>query len=120
MSTWAAAQKPFFFLIDVEMQKPVLCPLEEAKDLGFLFDIKGFRNFDPTTRKPKPIPLSIKPVAKETYTHAYQRVIDEIYKGNSFLLNLTFPSAIETRLDLEDVFLWAKAPYKLHHQIYSR
>ena len=91
MSTWAAAQKPFFFLIDFEMQKPVLCPLEEAKDHGFIFDIKGFRNFDPTTRKPKPIPLSIKPVAKETYTHAYQRVIDEIYKGNSFLLNLTFP-----------------------------
>ncbi|MCH1608840.1 MAG: aminodeoxychorismate synthase component I [Flavobacteriaceae bacterium] len=116
MSTWAATQKPFFFLIDFEMQKPVLCPLEEAKDLGFLFDIKGFRNFDPTTRKPKPIPLSIKPVAKETYTHAYQRVIDEIYKGNSFLLNLTFPSAIETPLDLEDVFHWAKAPYKLHHQ----
>ena len=30
MSTWAVAQKPFFFLIDFEMQKPVLCPLEDA------------------------------------------------------------------------------------------
>ena len=29
------------------------------------------------------------------------------------MLNLTFPSTIQTPLDLEDIFHWAKAPYKL-------
>ena len=45
MSALASAQRPFFFLIDFEMEKPIICPLEEAQELGFQFEIKGFRNF---------------------------------------------------------------------------
>ena len=115
MSVWAIAQRPFFFLIDFELQKPWICPLEDAEKLGFQFKVKGFRNFDPQDRKPTPAPLSIAPVPKEVYAQAYHKVVEEIYQGNTFLLNLTFPSAIQTPLDLEDVFHWAKAPYKLHY-----
>ena len=116
MSALAAAQRPFFFLIDFELQKPLICPLEDAQSLGFEFEVKGFRNFDPQDRKPSPTPLSIAPVPKAVYTQAYQKVVDEIYQGNTFLLNLTFPSAIQTPLHIEDVFHWAKAPYKLLYQ----
>ena len=112
----AAAQRPFFFLIDFELQKPLICTLEDAQSLGFEFEVKGFRNFDPQDRKPSLTPLSIAPVPKAVYTQAYQKVVDEIYQGNTFLLNLTFPSAIQTPLHLEDVFHWAKAPYKLLYQ----
>lgn len=45
MSALASAQRPFFFLIDFEMEKPIICPVEEAQELGFQFEIKGFRNF---------------------------------------------------------------------------
>lgn len=113
MSAWAVAQKPFFFLIDFEQQKPLICPLEEAEKLGFQFEIKGQRNFQPQDRKPTPVPLSIAPIPKAIYAKAYQQVVEEIYQGNTFLLNLTFPSAIETPLDLADIFHWARAPYKL-------
>ena len=116
MSALAAAQRPFFFLIDFELQKPLICPLEDAQSLGFEFEVKGFRNFDPQDRKPSPTPLCIAPVPKAVYTQAYQKVVDEIYQGNTFLLNLTFPSAIQTPLHIEDVFHWAKAPYKLLYQ----
>jgi para-aminobenzoate synthetase component 1 len=116
MSALAAAQRPFFFLIDFELQKPLICPLDDAQSLGFEFEFKGFRNFDPQDRKPTPTTLSITPVPKAVYTQAYQKVVDEIYQGNTFLLNLTFPSAIQTPLHLEDVFHWAKAPYKLLYQ----
>ncbi len=123
MSALAAAQMPFFFLIDFELQKPMICHLEEAQNLGFEFEVKGFRNFDPQDRKPSPTPLSIAPVPKAVYAQAYQKVMDEIYQGNTFLLNLTFPSVIQTPLHLEDVFHWAKAPYKLlsqnHFVVYS-
>ena len=112
----AAAQRPFFFLIDFELQKPLICPLEDAQSLGFEFEVKGFRNFDPQDRKPSLTSLSIAPVPKAVYTQAYQKVVDEIYQGNTFLLNLTFPSAIQTPLHLEDVFHCAKAPYKLLYQ----
>lgn len=116
MSALAVAQEPFFFLIDFELQKPLICPLEQAQALGFEFEIKGFRNFEPQDRKPTPTPLSIAPIPMADYAQAYHKVVDEIYQGNTFLLNLTFPSVIQSPLDLEDVFHWAKAPYKLHHQ----
>jgi para-aminobenzoate synthetase component 1 len=113
MSAWAVAQKPFFFLIDFEQQKPLICPLEEAEKLGFQFEIKSQRNFQPQNRKPTPVTLSIAPIPKAIYAEAYKQVVEEIYQGNTFLLNLTFPSAIETPLDLADIFHWARAPYKL-------
>ena len=113
MSALALAQEPFFFLIDFELQKPLICPLEQAQALGFEFEIKGFRNFEPQNRKPTPARLSINPIPLSDYAQAYQKVVEEIYQGNTFLLNLTFPSVIETPLDLQDVFHWAKAPYKL-------
>ena len=123
MSALAAGQNPFFFLIDFELKKPFICPLEDAQKMGFQFEVKGFRNFDPRVRKPTPKNLSISPVPKAIYTQAYQRVVKEIYSGNTFLLNLTFPSAIETHLNLEDIFHLAKAPYKLlqqdHFVVYS-
>ena len=115
MSALATAQKPFFFLIDFELQKPLICPLEVAQSLGFEFEIKGFRNFRPQARKPHSTSLSIAPISKAVYSKAYHKVMDEIYQGNTFLLNLTFPSAIETPLGLEEMFQWAKAPYKLLH-----
>lgn len=116
MLALATAQRPFFFLIDFELQKPIICPMEETQNLGFEFEVKGFRNFQPQDRKPSPTPLSIAPVPKAVYTQAYQKVVDEIYQGNTFLLNLTFPSSIQTPLHLQDVFHWAKAPYKLLYQ----
>ena len=116
MSALAVGRKPFFFLIDFELQNPLICNLEDAKSLGFEFEVKGFRNFDPQVRKPLNTPLSITPISKAVYTHAFQKVLDEIYQGNTFLLNLTFPTAIQTPLPLEDIFHWAKAPYKLLYQ----
>ena len=123
MSALASAQRPFFFLIDFELEKPVLCPLEDAQRLGFKFEVKAFRNFKRKNRKPNPLALSISPIPKTTYIKAYHKVKDEIFKGNTFLLNLTFPSVIQSPLDLEEVFHRARAPYKLlyHNQfvVYS-
>ena len=123
MSALASAQRPFFFLIDFELEKPVLCPLEDAQRLGFKFEVKTFRNFKRKNRKPNPLALSISPIPKTTYIKAYHKVKDEIFKGNTFLLNLTFPSVIQSPLDLEEVFHSARAPYKLlyHNQfvVYS-
>ena len=116
MSALATAQRPFFFIIDFELEKPIICPVEEAQELGFQFEIKGFRNFQPQDLKPAPVPLLVAPIAKTVYAQAYHKVIKEIYRGNTFLLNLTFPSVIETHLNLQDIFLLAKAPYKLLYE----
>ena len=91
MSALATAQRPFFFLIDFELEKPVLCPLEDALRLGFKFEVKAFRNFKRKNRKPNPLALSISPIPKTTYTKAYHKVKDEILKVIPFYLTLPFP-----------------------------
>ena len=60
--------------------------------------------------------LSVDPVPRSIYSKAYKKVLNEIYQGNTFLLNLTFPSKIKTPLSLDYVFHMAKAPYKLHYK----
>ena len=116
MSALAEKQKPFFFLIDFELEVPIVCPIDKAEELGFYFQIKKFKNFKPKFLDHKPMTLSIDPVPREVYANSFRKVVEEIYKGNTFLLNLTFPSAIHTNLKLEDVFHYAKAPYKLIHK----
>ncbi len=53
------------------------------------------------------------PPSFQSYSKAFNEVINEINIGNSYLLNLTFKSKIETNLSLKDVFDRSNAKYKL-------
>ena len=54
------------------------------------------------------------PISFEKYQKAFYEVIEEIKKGNTYLLNLTFPTNIETNLNLFEIYNIAKAPFKLY------
>ena len=101
MSALATAQTPFFFLVDFELQKPVICHLKDAKSLGFEFEIKGFRNFNTQDKSLSSRTLSIDPVPKEVYANSFRKVVEEIYKGNTFA-QPTFP-AIHANLKLRSL-----------------
>ncbi|MGI9550799.1 MAG: aminodeoxychorismate synthase component I [Aurantibacter sp.] len=104
---------PFVFIIDFEMKNPLAYTLEEFEERGFLFDIKGKTNSTKKTKRPSDVLLNVKPIAKEKYLMAFSEVQRNINKGNSFLLNLTFPSEIKTDASLEEIFHLSRAPYKL-------
>jgi para-aminobenzoate synthetase component 1 len=53
------------------------------------------------------------PIDFETYKFAFNNVLKNIHYGNSYLTNLTFQSKIELNLNLFQIFLSAKAKYKL-------
>ena len=55
----------------------------------------------------------MQPIAREAYFDAFSEVLVNIKKGNSFLLNLTFPSEIKMNTSLETIFHSSKASYKL-------
>ncbi|WP_369792120.1 aminodeoxychorismate synthase component I [Lebetimonas sp. JH292] len=54
------------------------------------------------------------PISFKRYQKAFNEVIEEIKKGNTYLLNLTFPTKIETNWDLLTIFYYSKAPFKLY------
>jgi para-aminobenzoate synthetase component 1 len=44
---------------------------------------------------------------------AFESVISELKKGNSYLVNLTFPTKISSNFNLRQLFHYSVAPYKL-------
>ena len=65
-------------------------------------------------RPPADFRFDLSPVPFSRYEKAFKLVRKNILHGNSFLLNLTFPTAIDTDLSLEEIFLHSQAPYKLY------
>lgn len=111
-SEWAAAGQPFVFLMDFEMEKPVICKPEDAATHGLHFDIAGISNTDniPISAIPD---LKSSPVSREWYSERFRLVKEHIRHGDSYLLNLTFPTPIDCNLSLSDIYHTARAPYRL-------
>ena len=103
---------PFFFLIDFEKEKPLICPLENSAQQGIYFDILGKRN---CTISPQSLPLNFTkhPMPFSRYQQGFELVQSQLQKGNSYLLNLTYPTEISGNLSLEQIFHQTNAPYKL-------
>jgi para-aminobenzoate synthetase component 1 len=53
------------------------------------------------------------PISYEIYKAAFDGVMNEILQGNSYLVNLTQPSFIDTDLSLEEIFYYSRARYRL-------
>ncbi|QIW14980.1 aminodeoxychorismate synthase component I [Pasteurellaceae bacterium RH1A] len=107
------ARRPFFFLIDFEQQKPLILPLEEAHASGLFFDFFCKSNIkNPAINKP--FEFSAQPISFETYQKGFELVKHQIQLGNSYLLNLTYPTQINTNYNLEELFFAAQAKYKLY------
>lgn len=101
---------PFLFVIDFAVEDFYIAPLTEL-DNDILFSIDGFNNH---SYQANYSPIKKIPVSLEQYTLAFEQVIQEIKVGNTYLLNLTFPTLIETNLSLAEIFFSSKAPFKLY------
>lgn len=112
VSKYAQEAKPFAFVIDFELRKPMICKLEDAKRKGIFYNIKGNSNVNHSTLHHK-IELKHNPIDKSIFSGKFQQVTNHINNGDSYLLNLTFPTPIDINLTLKEIFHAAQAPYKL-------
>lgn len=113
VSKMASSGTPFFFLVDFEKKMPIAFPLAKAQELGIYVDILGKRNYAPNFNSEKTLSLSFSPISREIFVEKFRQVKHQIKNGNTYLLNLTFPSQIETNYTLKEIFQVASAPYKL-------
>ncbi len=114
---YGGKRQPFFFLIDFEQQKPLICPLEQAAEQGIYFAIQGRHNIDWQTDLPvEPFYLHKSPMTLAQYQAGFELVQEELQKGNSYLLNLTYATEIQTNYDLKQLFQHSQAAYKLYVQ----
>jgi para-aminobenzoate synthetase component 1 len=104
--------KSFFFLISFEGDQSYI--IENQSEV-LQFDIRGKQNFEQkAANKPKEaIVLTYDAEPLHQYLARFDFVHRNISEGNSFLVNLTCKTPIAINWDLESIFTFAKAKYKV-------
>ena len=108
-------KEPFLFIISFDKSETYVYSFEEAAKNNILFDVGGISNVENIPHEnvvPVP-PIEVEPLLFPSYLERFEKVVQNLKSGNSFLVNLTFPSKIISKMDLKSVFHQAKAPYKL-------
>lgn len=114
INTLATQGNPFLFVIDFEQTNITVLPLAEAAANGIFYDIQGKTNYTPSYKKlPAEIIFSKQPIDFQQYKKGFDIVQKGLHRGDSFLVNLTYPTPIKTNLSLEAIFEHSKAKYKL-------
>lgn len=109
-------KQPFFFLLDFELKKPVIFPLEESAENGFFFKVKGQTNAGEDSQTAADTGFRTIPMPQKEYALAFKQVKKHLKAGNTYLLNLTFPTRLKGRLSLANIFHKSTAPYTLWHK----
>ncbi len=104
-----ASQKiPFLFISDFKGKKVEVIPLSELHDADIEFCID-----ETYTSVQHPYSLDIAPVSFSSYKKKFDKVIEKIKSGETYILNLTQPTPINTQLSLQEIYSLANAHYKL-------
>ncbi|MBL7904961.1 MAG: aminodeoxychorismate synthase component I [Bacteroidales bacterium] len=114
MNRLGSQQMPFLFVIDFEGNKPLVFPVDAAADQQIYYNIKGSSNTDfQQSGLPDQLIFSRHPVHPDVYKRAFEIVRNGLEYGDSYLLNLTFATAVETNFSLPQLFVSGNAPYRL-------
>jgi para-aminobenzoate synthetase component 1 len=112
MNEYGKKHIPFLFIIDFEMKSPIVIKLSDVSS-NILFKVGDHKNYSSLPIVKSDLQLSKFPISYEKYLLAFNLVMDNIKDGNTYLLNLTFPTQIKTNFTLEQIFYFAEAKYKL-------
>jgi para-aminobenzoate synthetase component I len=116
MNMMGEKHSPFFFIVDYEANNCWVNTADEAFLNNILFNFKQTSNYPETLDFKAKIELSKKPVPFYVYQKAFNNVVEQLNKGNSYLVNLTFPTPLETNFSLKQIFHASKAKYRLFFQ----
>ena len=108
INTLGKQRKPFLFISDFKAQKLEVILLEdlEKEDIEFCIDENYKYNEHSHYLKTKPIKF-------QDYQEKFKRVIAKIESGETYILNLTQATPIESELSLKEIYSLANAHYKL-------
>jgi para-aminobenzoate synthetase component I len=112
MNNLGKNKTPFLFVIDFEMKMPVVMKLSDVGN-NILYKVDELKNFIGLPEKRSTLRFEKFPVSYDKYLVAFEKVMDNIRNGNTYLLNLTFPTKIETNFTLEEIFYFSNTKYRL-------
>ena len=106
------SRTPFLFILSYDKSQIFAQPLDDLDD-NIYYKLEAWRNY-PVQKRKKEFTFSKSPVSFLQYKKAFEHILVEIRSGNTYLLNLTFSTPIQSSLDLKEIFTYAKAKFKLY------
>lgn len=113
MNRMGRERVPFLFLVDFEMEKPLLFRLDEIVADEILFDVNGKRNHDGSFQPRGSVIVDKHPEPWPSYKKKFDHVYERLEYGDSFLTNLTIKTEITISRPLRQIFFESTAKYKL-------
>lgn len=115
---------PFLFAVNFAGEQGFVLRPGEAENSGIYYSILGFTNIREGVYNIKKniggqvsgnqkIEFEIFPAASGEYQVAFEKTMFHLKRGDTYLLNLTFPTPITTNLTAFELFRHSVAPYKL-------
>ncbi|MEI8201831.1 MAG: aminodeoxychorismate synthase component I [Bacteroidota bacterium] len=104
---------PFVFIVDFLMKSPLLFTLDQIPSDEIWFDFNGFSNINKPDLALKELQFSKFPIPFSDYAVVFDKIMQQLRYGNSYLLNLTFETPIKTNYSQEELFLESQAKYKM-------
>lgn len=108
----AHLNEPFLFIIDYEAENGYVIPAKTIDYQHIKFSCPN-NHFASSTKNDRHINWKIFPISFQEYSSKFTYVREQIQQGNSFLVNLTQPTKVETNCTLEEIYDKCSAKYKL-------
>jgi para-aminobenzoate synthetase component 1 len=113
MNRKGSVEEPFLFVIDYEMNHCEVITSQEAYLSNILYNFNGTRNYHYEQVILSAIHLETVPVEFDAYEKSFRYIQEQLNRGNSYLVNLTFKTLINTKHTLSEIFHSARAKYRL-------
>jgi para-aminobenzoate synthetase component 1 len=116
MNEFGKHSEPFLFILDFDLEKSVLILAKDIDAEKIRFNVDGCGNTSKEGLTAKEIQFQKYPISLEEYSIGFDEIQKHIRLGNTYLLNLTYPTKIETNLSLSDIYKLSQARFKLYFE----
>ena len=113
LNQWGSGERPFFFLTDYAHQRWLVEDADSLPQDEILIAFPSFSNSNHEATEPAPFTWQPHPITADEYRKKFEIIHRNMLAGNSYLANLTCRIPLETSLTLRDIFMRARARYRL-------
>ncbi|MET3034466.1 aminodeoxychorismate synthase component I [Chryseobacterium sp. NRRL B-14859] len=107
---------PYFFMVDFLSGNVEIYKEKEIEKSGLIIDFQQFSTIKKQPELTKKIEWKSFPETLESFKKGFDKVQKNIRLGNSYLVNYTRKTKIETNLTLEEIFYHSIAKYKVFYK----
>ncbi len=107
LNLYGCSKEPFFFCISYDMTQWEVIKLSQLSN-----DIKF--EIDNTADKSVKQRLIKEPISLDQYQYKFNKIQEQIRDGNTYLINLTTATSIDTKYSLKELYKMANAKFKLY------